>query len=172
MKKLFIFMVLISTIVACNDDNESTLIKFEGITETNENGESTGSVDKSDWNLNDIWIDKEESIFDYVTYEDTKNNKSGSEYSCAFAPAYPNPCSDVFNLHFSFTKGCILKIALVDQNLNIKSYVEINDLSTNSLTYNISMLSLANNNIYRFYYKFEHADGTIQKGHGDIKVSN
>lgn len=175
MKKntLILFALLSILILSCdnNENNNDSIIRFEGITEVNDGGISTGNTDETDWRLDDEWTEQEENIFiNILNNKKTYSLKNSDEIK--INPAYPNPCNDFVRLSFSFTEGTTLKIALVNQNLEVISYVSFDDyLNNTNITYDLSQLNLKNNTIYRFYYKFEQSDGSALKGHGDIKIS-
>lgn len=176
MKKntLILFALLVILFIACNDEENSNdpIIQFEGITEVDDGGISTGNTDETDWRLDDEWTEQEENIFLNIL-NDKKLYSLINSNEVSINPAYPNPCINFVRLSFSFTQGTTLKIALVNPNLEVISYMSFGDyLNNTNITYDLSQLNLKNNTIYRFYYKFEQANGSVLKGHGDIKISD
>lgn len=162
---LIILSILIISL-GCDQD-ENSLMKFSGITVTDEQGVSTGYTDITDWNLDDTWTDKEEAIFGDITLSSIKK-ETNSTVDISIQPAFPNPCADYVNLSFSLTPGTVFHIALVNQNLDVISYISIDDPERTMISYDLSQHRLKNNSIYRFYYKFV-SGGAEFKGHGDIK---
>lgn len=167
---VFMFVALIS----CGDNSEGI---FTGITETDEQGVLMGSVDDTDWGHTDSWGEKEENLFnpanftnELISYFDNRvkvtDAVSPSSSFHKIGPAYPNPVRDIVVIPIR-TNVASVKMVLVNENFDTLLQIE----TSNTIELVISNVSgVVANQIYRLYYQMEFEDGTLERGHGDIKM--
>lgn len=94
MKRLILIISLVCLfLISCKKDNDSKHI-FEGITMTNETGESIGFKDTTDWRTDDVFTVQEKKLFDTINFQVSsdlkKTAKSIGNLSMTIA-FYPNP---------------------------------------------------------------------------------
>jgi len=177
MKKI-LFVFLFFSLFACK--KEETEIAFSGITYTSGTGEIMGSVDQSDWRLDDVWTDHEKSIFysdEFSELSLLENNNSfvlKSAYEIVplenFFPAYPNPVQYQFSLSI-YRSASIFKLALVNSSFEILTAIQHNEFSGGNFNFDVSERSAFQaETIYRVYYLFEYIDRETEYGHGDILI--
>lgn len=140
------------------EESNTNEIIFEGISITDVYG-GLSSQDTTDWNLNDIWMDKENSLF-----TEKKDNKcSSDEYSII---SYPNPCDGIFLLRLTKPDDSRFAFRVVDKDFNV--LVTQDSIMSNSIAISLEGFNVSNE-IVRIYYKYFGMDCEL-KGHGDIKI--
>jgi hypothetical protein len=164
MKRFACLLVMLSLIMlSCHKDETSTpkdQIHFNGISETDVQGFPL-SFDTTDWRVDDQWNSREMALFT-ETKPQTCNNE-GEEYHIA---AYPNPCSDVLNLHVTKPADSRMAFRIVDRYYKV---LLSGDSAMGNLTVNLNDNSIKNDTI-RVYYKIFKENCEL-RGHGDIRVN-
>jgi len=173
MKKIIITTLISLFVFSCEKEYESV---FSGITVRDPSGIITGSTDKDDWQIDDIWNDQEEQLFNPLNFKSTEIIYMKTD---PFPPiggiigsgimAYPNPASSVFNFEI-YSMADTSRFVLVNSNYEIIIARKQNDgnCTVGIITSNRSTFKA--NSLYRIYYKLEYIDGKIERGHGDIKI--
>ena len=170
-KIILFFVVVILFSVSCKDDKVApvTLPKFEGVTYIDNNGNIVGSVDTTDWRIDDKFTELERNLFDTLKFDRTLSLKSNLKKTFGVVPVsdsiihfYPNPVSERGN--FKFNSAFIVNIVIVDNNFTQK--IKLRFQSHQVL---IDLKSL-NAGINRMYYIFQDSSyKIIGMGHGDIQ---
>lgn len=171
--KITLILLLGFLIQACNRDKEPNnpeTITISDITYRDINS-IPGSIDPDDWTTETTWptfITSKILFTDTLNY--TWNNDSATFSNMA---AYPNPCTNIFNLAVEATKPCIMKFIIVDGSASIQSQRTVRLQSGfNAMSLDVSAPNFLSNNLYRIYYAFLDKNKTIYlKGHGDIKIN-
>lgn len=167
---LFLFLLLIAVSCAKTDSKTDNSIKIDvsRITETDNLGNPTGTVDSTDWKFDTNWSTSEQNLFTTPT---SQQLDSALKATITISPMFPNPGHDVLNQYINSNKKTLMEIVFVDNQLSItkKLFVSIQALSG----VNAFLLSpeLKANQNYRMYYAFySKSDGIYLKGHGDISM--
>jgi hypothetical protein len=169
-------LVILFAIISCkkDDNNSSSIPKFEGITTLDNNGELISSYDSTDWRMNDKFTEIERKLFDTLKFDQTLHLKSilvGNDGiiikpACdTIARFYPNPVADMG--HFGIINAAVknMNIVIVDSTFTKKVEVRINN---REVALNLSSFK---HGIYRMYYVFQDSTNKIVGlGHGDIQV--
>ena len=150
--------ILMLETVSCTDKIENTT--FTGITNRNEQGEITGSVDESDWNFDDTWNEVEHALF---TESFELNCEIDNNHGIM---AYPNPCNDIIYLNFYFDDNRRVAYRIVDNNYNI---IYSTDNASSPMAISFDLLKIKKQ-VVRVYYKVLGEDCEL-RGHGDIKIN-
>jgi hypothetical protein len=175
MKRFLSYMLVILLLLSCKKESEYF---FTGITERDADGSIAGSIDKSDWKMDDIWTEREEHLFDtntikYAGDEAIAENSILSEVNVieeSSCSAYPNPAKSILILRIQ-SDGTTFRFVIVNSNYNIIYSKNQKILSPLSFALNVSERNVFKlNNIYRVYYRIEHENGNVEKGHGDFKI--
>ena len=168
MKKLLIIPVLLCLcLLACKKENDSKFT-FEGITLIDDNGNSVGYTDTTDWRTDDVFTMQEQQLFDTLDFSRTHAVKSVSSIIAdPFGKVvfYPNPAADMGNLMF-YGSHKIFNMVIVDNTFSkVFTYRAANE---NDLRLNVSEFDRG---IYRAYYVYQDsASFIIGMGHGDIEL--
>lgn len=167
MKSPFSIFVLLFIFIlsGCKDD---FILKMEGITEINEMGEIYGSVDPSDWRLDDKWTKEEEGFFSVS--KGVYNKSATYTYSPTDAvpisrntfKVYPNPftSSIIFYQPFNAAK---YNVRVIDKSKRV--ILAYDNVGTSPLRIDIPVST--ETQYYRVYYKI-FDQSTVYRGHGDI----
>jgi hypothetical protein len=158
----FAALVVMCCISSCNKANKFP--DFTQITETSINGALAqgGTVDATDWKLNDVFTDDENALFGGASNLGT----------CALIPneqiiGYPNANNGYFVLSSNISNAIFVEIRIVDKNFNVLRSIT-NSASVQSYNFLLGGL-VANGDYVRVYYKF--ITPTCEyKGHGDLKI--
>lgn len=167
--KLKYFSVLIIGIVFClrcskDDKNElSKSIEISGITERDNAGHKTGTIDPTDWNFNETWSDMEEGLFKKNNAAHNKPTELSLPVS-ASVTGYPNPAKGMMSFAFRISDKMYFDYRVVDNFLNVK----ISGDSVKYSSWGFEQTRFTIDQLYRIYYKIY--DGTkVYRGHGDFK---
>jgi hypothetical protein len=175
MKRFLSYMLIILLFSSCKKESEYL---FTGITERDTDGLIAGNIDKSDWKMDDIWTEREEHLFDTITIKYADNEAVGENLnrskmnlieksSCL---GYPNPVYSILILRIQ-SVGITFRFVIVNSNYNIID--SGNQKVSTPLSISLSVSDRKNyklNDIYRVYYRIEHVNGNVEKGHGDFKI--
>lgn len=164
MRPTLLILVLSFVLLAMSCKDEPSVINMADITERDETGTPNGTIDLSDWRLDDKWTNEEEKLFSVTS---GVYNKSANDSVIVIIPsrfrilAYPNPFTWSMNINFGFD-NCSIRVIDTNKKVilaydNVKSLLRIEDIPNTDKTQN-----------YRVYYKIYTKDG-ILRGHGDIK---
>jgi len=160
---------LLLFLFSCKDDNKTEnndLITISGITELNIQGMSIGTVDTTDWRLDDKWLTTIEDLFKRKSVSEKKSEQGVITVKYFMVKAYPNPTTDVINFDFGLAPNSYCDLRIVDSRLNI--IFSCDSLST-LIRFDLSS-SQYKNKMFRSYYKIYNND-IIYRGHGDIKIN-
>jgi len=175
MKRLLTFLSIVLLLLSCKKEAEYF---FTGITERDMEGVISGNIDKSDWKMDDIWNAREEQLFDTIPVKYANGKaiaentiRSGmniiEESSCF---AYPIPAKSILMLRAQ-SEGITFRFVVVDNSFHIFHSKNLKIYGTINLALNVSDRKVYKvNGIYRIYYKIEHDNGNVEKGHGDFKI--
>jgi hypothetical protein len=173
MKIPFIAFILLLLFSACKREQDFK-IDASAITEFDENGDRTGSVDPTDWRFDDQWNNKELSLFNFGDSITTWGMQKATSFS---AGAAPNPVSTVMMLSFSANHPTLLKWVITDENLNVlltrvarlERYSNVDP----NMGFGIDVMrnsKFEQGRYYRVYYALYSQGGELyKKGHGDFK---
>jgi hypothetical protein len=174
MKKITFTILVFFLIFSCEKENDSV---FSGITERDPSGIISGRIDETDWRFDDVWTDKEEQLFDPNNFKSTESLFVESDPIIPLpnigssSTAFPNPASSVFDFEINSTADTA-KFVLVDSSYDIILSKKINGGSGLWLINVSDRTRFRLNALYRIYYRLQYEDGSIEKGHGDIKITN
>ena len=158
---LVLLVILVGFATCKKNDNESSQIQFNGITETDDNGNPVGTVDSTDWTVDKNWNDTEHGLFS-KRFENC-NITVNSTFN-----AYPNPANDALTLTLSgintqeFTET---SFRIVDRNYNILGWWDTEQFALKYVI-NLAQWDLPDDTV-RVYYKF-YGENCELRGHGDI----
>lgn len=165
-KMLFsLFLAATMTFMSCNEDPDplppdptptGPIIEISGFTFTDEQGVPTSSVDPTDWQLDDVWPDEVNDLFEDLPALCAPS----SEYAMT---AFPNPAPDGFLLSPTFPAGSTYSFRMVDEDLNIVTQLD----NANYPAVPFSDVS-AEVDTFRIYYIFTDPANCVFQGHGDI----
>ncbi len=163
MKKIVAILLLACCGLSCKKD----VIDITGYTETDSAGNFMGTIDLTDWTLDQEWTSKESDRMDQIPAATLTGTSSGT---IILGSAYPNPFSDQFRITVNSTTKCVIRMGLFDEQLNLKwsgSQVLLQGYSSVTIAPDLSRLRKSN--LYRLYYVFD-AEGQAAyfKGHGDV----
>lgn len=165
MKKVVLSVMLGFSLFSCNQNDPEDLvktpekIKFSGILLRDERGLPLSPVDPDDWNIKDIWVEQEMSLFG----SNLKTDCPATDYEII---AYPNPAKAKAAIHVYKPDSVRLAIRIVDKNFKTL-------LAKDSLYTKINMIDFAAFGItdtVRVYYKFING-GCEFRGHGDVVIT-
>ncbi|MEQ6118365.1 hypothetical protein [Reichenbachiella sp. MALMAid0571] len=151
MNKLNIFFALILTIIlhGCGDDEPS--IKFNGITETDNQGVQIGSVDETDWQHDEIWSNMEIALFS--KYENLNNDGVPEQTSNAVWYAFPNPTNKIVAIHLANLEYIeFAEWKLVKDDFSVLTGTSFSNAPGGL---QIDLGTLASSGIYRMYYLYK-----------------
>jgi len=165
---LFIsFLAGAMSFTSCKDDpdpvppdnmNNAPLIDISGFTFTDDQGQITTSEDPTDWQLDDVWQDIENELFESIPDLCAPN----SDYSIT---VFPNPAPDGFSLVVTMPTGATYSLRLVDEDLTpIFTWDDVEDLGISFSDASSEVDTL------RLYYQFIDPSNCAFRGHGDIIV--
>lgn len=161
----------LSTLLACGDDEPS--FQFSGITETDSQGRSMGTIDETDWQHNDTWSEKEMNLF--PTYENLNNEGIPEGTSNVGWHAFPNPTNNIVVIYLENLEGTeFIEFKLVNNNFKeIGGYTfPYRAYMGPEIKLEIELGALVNSAIYRMYYLYKFTGNEyIFKGHGDIQLT-
>ena len=147
---------------SCIDKGTDPPIRFEGITETNEQGPTPiGKVDADDWKLmEDCPID--------VPPVDTTKPVVAAPKCTILRPAYPNPTTGQFILDFSMSKSDSVVIILNStKTTTVKDILSKRlPIGSHSISVDVSDLKAG---IYRVYFTV-HKTGLTLSTYGDVQI--
>jgi len=169
--KLVVLTFLFS--ISCEKENESI---FTGITERDYEGYLVGNVDETDWRFDDVWIEKEENLFDSSNFKTTQGTAESDPNipdlgEVSSSAVFPNPANSVFNFMINSTADRT-NFVLVNRNYDI---ILAKRQNGGNIHWQINVSDhnkFKVNDIYRIYYKLEYAVDSVERGHGDIKIIN
>jgi len=140
------------------------------ITTTDENGDTTGAFDPTDWRFDDRWNEKELALFNFG---DTISTWGMMKATSFFASATPNPASAVMMLNFTANQPTLLKWVITDEDLNVlfTKAVRLEGLFPNrGFGLDVRNAKFKQPGFYRVYYAFYSYGGVLySKGHGDFQ---
>ncbi|MBT2556251.1 hypothetical protein J7E24_00480 [Hymenobacter sp. ISL-91] len=139
-----------------------------GITEVDNQGRSTGHVDKSDWGSDATWKKPELDLFKSLDL-DLNGTQQGGVRNIAL---YPNPVATQAAFRIGQT-GSATQFAwvVVDRKYKVvMNFVKDVRVSGNVSEYIFDFSSLKKGETYRMYYVFYTGTNLVSKGHGDIKM--
>jgi hypothetical protein len=163
--KIFSSLLLVVILaMSCKKD-----ISIIGFTMTDALGNVMSAEDPGDWTFDDSWKQKETDIFDDIASGNLSGSSAGT---ITMYPAFPNPCTNYFNLHINSSTKCVMRIAIVnkDRNKLASDAVAVNS-GGNTYSLPVSGEDFKSGTLYRVYYVFD-AEGHMmfKKGHGDIMI--
>jgi hypothetical protein len=167
MKQILLIISLVCLyLISCKKDNDSAH-EFEGITMTDETGESIGNTDTTDWRTDDVFTTQEKELFDTINFQSAgnlKNTFSSSENPIIKIVFYPNPTFTYGLFNFG-SENVIINLVIVDKDFNI--ILNHRAINSNTLEFDFENLNPA---IYRAYYVIQDLHFKIVgMGHGDIQ---
>jgi hypothetical protein len=159
---IIIALAIICSSLSCNTN--SNIPDFTQITETNINGEPSqgGSIDVTDWKLNDVFSNDENALFGNVN---TLSNCS--VVSTEQVIGFPNASNGIFILNSNLSNVLSAEIRIVDKNFNLLKFISSSS-ALQLVNFDLSNL-VASGDYIRVYYKFISASCEY-RGHGDIKI--
>jgi hypothetical protein len=167
-----IVLIVLLVFSACKKE-QAYKINASAITEVDENGDRTGSVDPTDWRFDDQWNDKELSLFNFGDSITTWGMQKATNFS---AGAAPNPASAVMMLSFSSNQPTLLKWVITDEYLNVLFTKAVRLERYSNVDPNMGFgIDVRNSKFkepgyYRVYYALYSQGGELyKKGHGDFK---
>jgi len=162
-------LFLLFLVAGCKKDKPYR-IDASKITGMNEDGDSTGAVDPTDWRFDDRWNEKELSLF---TFGDTVTTWGMMKSIGLSAIATPNPASAVIVFNFAADQPTLLKWVITDEDLNVlfTKAVRLESLSPNmGFGLDVRNPKFKQPGFYRIYYAFYSYGGVLyKKGHGDFQ---
>ncbi|QDA60780.1 hypothetical protein [Hymenobacter jejuensis] len=128
--------------------------------------------DPTDWTSDGSWNKKEKALFSFATKIELNGSQLGGLTNMSF---FPNPVAagGAGQFHFDSKMTAIkAKLVFVDQQYKVIQNQEIAiDAPRLSFMQAFPPDKFSSGHVYRMYYAFYGADGTLyQKGHGDIKI--
>jgi len=171
MKAIYFTALILTVLLLANcKKNSSPTIDVSRITSTDVVGNTTSTIDETDWTFDGNWTNEETLLFQTPTATQLANTASGT---ITMSPGYPNPLTELQSVFIRSTTKAVMEIVVTDNMLNVKkrNFSDILPGSINILSlYDQSIFE--NNRNYRVYYAFYSlTDGIFYKGHGDIKIS-
>lgn len=141
---------------------------FSKFTPTNTNGENVGTIDPTDWRLDDKFTKAENALFD-----DSLVNKGQCVLGSNRVVVYPNANNG--NFFFSFDQLSVfnlvedLHFVVLNQNFQTIKTGTIN-INQSLGTVIIDCSSLVNNGDFLRIYYILRNNSCSYRGHGDIKI--
>ena len=148
--------------------NPSPQLVISGYTAYDLWGNLTGLVDTSDWLSNVLIPSDIDSLFN--TVPDNQNYNGVSDvFSLNDIFVYANPFKDAFNLHVEVSDVAVLKLLIVNEQLQVIGAVTTKlNSGTNTLTW--ALPSMPSHALCRLYYKLYNNNKQVKNtGFGDIK---
>jgi len=141
-------------------------IYFSGLTTVDENGSTLGETDTTDWRFDDVWSDKEKSLFPVNTLLSCllKEDSLDGVY------LFPNPCKEVFTAGFKTPFGTSWHFRWVDEDFKVLKEFDLVNPPPGFNYFQIQTESFPQDTI-RLYYEVL-LGVCIKRGHGDILVRN
>ncbi len=171
MKIITLSIAVLILAISCEKDNE---LVFSGITERDEFAVPKGSTDDTDWRFDDIWNEREEGLFDVSNFKSADKfyeemNYSTDLYAVSSCMAYPNPAVSVFNFNIN-SEADTLRFVIVDNDYHIIFSKQIIGGIGLWMFDSSNRDNFKLNSVYRIYYKLLYLDGSVERGHGDVKI--
>jgi hypothetical protein len=136
----------------------------DSYTQTDTNGVVIGTPDPKDWTNDNSWNACENDLFNFA---DTFSYQGLTSTTVHINPAYPNPFKTTFNFVALDTGTCIVKLVIVDTNLNAIAHTTLYNIRAETL----QPPGIDSNAYYRIYYRFYGNNKTvIYQGHGDLRT--
>ena len=168
--RIFTLTVIALVLLAGCKKDKPYKIDATKITATDENGDTTGVFDPTDWRFDDRWNEKELSLFNFGDTITTWGMMKATSFS---AIAAPNPASAVIMFNFAADQPTLLKWVIVDQDLNVlfTKAVRLEGLYPNrGFGLDVRNTKFKQPGFYRVYYAFYSYGGVLySKGHGDFQ---
>lgn len=171
--KLLSLLISLCIFISCEKDNEEFLV-IEGITEIDSGGCSS-HIDPDDWNLDDIFTDREKQLFDTLDFSRTAIAKPLPPIEEIPGYLTPDRSPHIFfapnPFHISAALGYyrndhILNLVIVDNKYN-KLFSWRTEEFNGGATFYFENLKKG---IYRMYYVLQDKNyNIVYCGHGDIK---
>jgi hypothetical protein len=151
----------------CKKDNE---LDISGITTRDELAQPYGSVDTTDWRMDDVWNKEIESYFSVKSGIYNKsaviNIYGGVAPGLPESPKfYPNPFVSGFLFHTPFSSKCSIRI--VDKNKHVVFAVDLDNPNNQMISGEFPETDKTV--YYRVYYKGDSYNNVTFRGHGDIE---
>ncbi|MDX1912241.1 MAG: hypothetical protein SFV22_12175 [Saprospiraceae bacterium] len=163
---IFFFVVGILAVHCKHENTPVEKIYFTGLTMTDENGQSLGQTDPTDWGWADTWTIEEKNLFNH-----------GDLPLCPAPPSdsigvffMPNPCKEAFFLSFMTPTGYDWRFKFVDEAFNVLKEVEFLQATPLFNGVHVQTTSFPKDTI-RVYYQIE-KNGCALRGHGDILIED
>lgn len=176
MKKLLISAIVIAALYSCKKNITPFEVDLSQITERDTLGNLTGTIDNSDWKLDNNLVQAEYDLFKGTSsslydFRDSCYEKSSN----IEIYAYGNPVkTGSILLGFKVDKKTSVSIRIVDKNLRIvDAFGGLLPIKQANINYGIRLNTLGQypKGLYRIYYAFYSKDnGLYAMGHGDIKI--
>jgi hypothetical protein len=163
---LIIGFGVLADIVGCK---KPAICTFSGsdqniYTQTDTNDVVIGIADPKDWTNDNNWNACENDLFNFA---DTFNYQGLTSTTIHVVPAYPNPFKSVFDFVALDTGTNVVKLVIVDSNLNAIAQTTLLNIRAETL----EPPGIDSNASYRIYYRFYgHNKTVIYQGHGDLRT--
>jgi hypothetical protein len=166
---LFIFIA-----AACKKDNDKAIV-IEGFKLKDAAGNDMGYYGRADndWTFKNTLSDREMALFDFLPAGMSLNNTVEANIMYNGIIAYPNPCAYTQSYHVSASDSVLMKVVVVNDDLNVLSKTAL--IVKNTMVYTINYyddtLLYPNKSSLRLYYSFSAQNKPNYKaGYGDIKI--
>ena len=180
MKDLFFFFLITLVLSSCDKYTEND---FSGVLVSDVDGVILGQLgdDDGDWQLNDVFTAKEESLFDneiivdsskltdFMCIEDTSLNSI--IWQITPIAVYPTLSKEYLNFYSSYDNTISLfKLVIVDPDYHVLFEYEHPSEARGSITFKINLneIGITLDHIHRVYYKIASEKNGEKCGHGDF----
>jgi len=165
----FISLFLVLASVNCKKDNPA--ISIDGLSFYDENGSAIFSTDDGDWKLRSSLSQREMDLFNFTTPYNLDNTTQAVITAGIITPA-PNPVKFQQRYYVNVSDSVLMKVVIVDNNLNVKKTAAIKSKGNIALAVDLSDRNIfPNGHPFRVYYSFSvQGKPNYQFGYGDILI--